>query len=553
MRVSTGTRLRTAGVLLACSALTTACFSGSGSDEGSASASGDEPGAVVTDAGDPVDGGVLYTAATTDAISLDPQAEASFTVHYAVGTVYNRLLAFQTGEQYEFNTNELKGDLAEEWEANDDRTEWTFHLREGVKWQNKPPVNGREFTSKDVTCTLDRITSLPGHQIGLIGNVAKVETPDDYTVVFKLKSPQAAFDETMANPFMVILPCEGTEGKFDLAEEAIGTGPFMLESWKKDQERVYVKNPDYFLEGLPHLDGINVTVMPDAQAQIAALRSGKLDIISALSTEKNQVDQLVKQIDGLQLVQEEGTSHTRIPLNVTKPPFDDVRVRQAVGMAIDREGMANTIRVGGVMTAAVTPSIFGGLTEEESLEAMPYDPEAAKKLLADAGYPDGFDTTLTVTNGYGETVVREAQWVQEDLAEIGINAEIKIDDYATYIGDTWPTLKYDMIYGLQTPMLTADEYLTTEYTSDGTRNWYGIKDPKLDKMIAEQRTIIDDTEREQAIRDIQYYILENVASPVTLYAYNTQTILAPDVRNFWNHPDYSQLEMEDVWLDPDAG
>ena len=548
MRVST--RLRTAAVALSCGALLTACF-GSGSG-----ASTDESGAGArvedSQAGDPVDGGILHTASTAEPVSLDIHEEPSYMTHYAVGGVYNRLVAFETGEGVEYNTNELKGDLAETWEPNADSTVWTFHLRDGVTWHDKPPVNGRAFTSKDVACTMERIQTLPGHQVGLLANVAKIETPDDHTVTFTLKEPYAAFDETMANPFMAILPCEGTEGKFDLATEAIGTGPFMLEKWTKDQERVYVKNPDYFIEGLPHLDGITTTYMPDAQAQIAALRSGKIDIVSALSTEKRQVEQLVNQIDGLQLIEEQGTSHTRVALNMTKKPFNDLKVRRAIAMAIDRESMAETIRVGGTFTGPVTPSIFGGLSEEEVLELTPYDPEAAKELLAEAGYPDGFEATLTVTTGYGETVVREAQWVQEDLAKIGIDLTIDIQDYATYIGDTWPSLKYDMIYGLQTPMLSADEYLTTEWTSDGTRNWYGIKDPKLDQMIADQRTILDEGEREQALQDISRYIIENVSDPITLYAYDSQTLLAPDVRGFYNHPDYSQLELQNVWLDPDA-
>jgi peptide/nickel transport system substrate-binding protein len=530
--------------MLACGALSTACFGGT-----SATTSGGEQGARVEESGPAKDGGILHTAATADAISLDPHEEASYTVHYALGGVYNRLTAFQTGPEYDYNTNELKGDLAESWESNAEGTEWTFTLRDNVTWHDKPPVNGRAFTSEDVLCTIDHIRKLPGHQVGLIGNVDTVEAPDEHTVVFKLKSPFAAFDETMANPFLVIVPCEGTNGGFDMATDAIGTGPFILESWKKDQERVYVKNPDYFIEGKPHLDGITTTLMPDAQAQIAALRSGKIDIVSALSTEKRQVEALVKQIDGLQLLHEQGTSQTRVVMNVTEPPFDNLLVRKAVAMAVDREGMANTIRAGGTITGPVTPSLFGGLSSEEVQELVPYDPEAAKELLAEAGFPNGFETEMVVTTGYGETVVREAQWVQEDLAKIGIKVTLDVQDYATYISDTWPQLKYSLIYGLQTPMLSADEYLTTEYTSKGTRNWYGINDPKLDQMIQEQKGILDEEERKAALEEIQHYIIENVSSPVPLYAYDGQTLLAPKVRGYYPHPDYSTLEMQDVWLD----
>lgn len=543
MRSSIGSKVQAVAAALTCGALTAACFGGSSG----ATSSG--LGAVVDDAGQPQKGGVLDLASTADAVSLDPQAEASYVVHAAVGAVYSRLVAFQTGPDVDYGTNELEGDLAEDWEMSKDSKTWTFHLREGVVFHDKPPVNGRELTSRDVLCTMDRIRTLPGHQVGLLSQVADIKATDDHTVVFELAAPYAAFDETLANPFLAILPCEGTEGGFDLAEDAIGTGPFQLESWKRDQERVYVRHENYFLEGLPHLDGYTTTILPDAQAQIAALRSGKIDMITSLSTEKRQVDALVRQIDGLQLMQEEGTTQTRVFMNAEEAPFDDVRVRRAVAMAIDRQGMVDTIRAGGTVAGAFTPSHFGALPTEQVEALTPFDPESAKKLLAEAGYPDGFETTMVVTTGYGETIVREAQWVQEDLAKVGIRLTLDVQDYATYVGDTWPNSEYTIMYGLQTPMLTADEYLSTEWSSTGTRNWSNVSDPELDKMIVAQKLITDSAEREAALQEIERYIVENVSTPLPLYVYDGQTLMSPEIRGYHPHPDYSTREYEDIWLD----
>ncbi len=548
MRSSTNSMLRATVAVLVCGGLTTAC---GGGGTGSGAGNTDGKGAVVRDDGEPQDGGVLNMAATAEAISLDPHKQASYTVHGAVGGVYSRLVAFQTGPDESYGTNEIESDLADTWETPDDGITWTFNLREGVRFHDKAPVNGREFTSADVLCTMNRIQTLPGHQLGLLSNVADITAPDDYTVTFTLDRPYIAFDESMANPFLVILPCEATDGGFDPATEAIGTGPFVLDSWKRDQERVYVKNENYFMEGLPHLDGYTVTLMPDAQAQIAALRSGKIDMISALSTEKRQVEALVDQIDGLQLMQEKGTTQTRVYMNAEAAPFDSLEVRRAVAMAIDKQGMVDTIRVGGQLTGPITPTMFGALPADEVEELIAYDPDKAKELLAEAGYPDGFDVSMVVTTGYGETITREAQWIQEDLSKVGINVTLDVQDYATYIGDTWPNGKYSIIYGLQTPMLSADEYLSTEWLSTGTRNWSGVNDPKLDEMILDQKEITDSDERETALQEIERYIMENVATPLPLYVYDGQTLLSSKIRGYYPHPDYSTREYQDIWLKQD--
>ncbi|WP_114908091.1 ABC transporter substrate-binding protein [Ornithinimicrobium murale] len=538
-------RLLIAGVAVV--ATTSACFGGAAGQSGSDSTdpSADQP---QEDAGDPVAGGVLQMATPSDARSLDPHREASYNTHAAIGSVYSRLTAFKTGEDVEYGTTEVEGDLAEDWEANEDSTEWTFHLREGVTFHDKAPVNGREFTSADVLCTIERIQTLPGHQLGLISEVTDIAAPDDYTVTFTLASPNVDFDRVVANPFLVILPCEGTNEEFNLDTEAIGTGAFVLDEWSRDRERTLSANPDYFVEDRPYLDGYHVTIMPDAQSQTAALRSGKLQLMTGLSTDARAVDTLLSQVDGLRLRQEGGSTQTRVYLNVNEEPFDDLNVRRAVAHAIDREGMIEGLRAGGSLSGPVTPSFEGALSSEEVAELTPYDPELAKELLAEAGYPDGFSLEMKVTDGYGETVVKEAQWVQQDLAEVGIDVEIKIEDYATYYGDSWAQQNYVIAYGLQTPMLSADEYLTAEYLSDGGRNWNGVNDPKLDEMIQEQRTITDPVERDEKLQEIQRYIITEVSSPLSLYVYDGQTMISSDVQGYHPHPDYSSREYMNIWL-----
>jgi peptide/nickel transport system substrate-binding protein len=545
-RVRMRTRLQLVITLVAVALLGTACFSAPGGGRASAGNGAQQ------DAGPPQQGGIFRYALPSDARSLDPHAQSSYNTHIAIGATYSKLVDFDTGPDIPYGSPQLEGDLAESWGPSDDGRTWTFQLRHGVRFHDVPPVNGREFTADDVLCTVQRIRELPGHQLNLISTVQEVTAPDPYTVVFRLAVPYAEFDMNMANHFMEILPCEATRGEFDVSTTAIGTGPFVLDRWVRDRERVFSANPHYYAADKPHLAGMHVSIVPDQASAIAALRTGQLDFLSTLSSDKAQVDRLLSQNPDLVLREEQGLTQVRIFMNQEAEPFDDPRVRRAVALAIDRAGMLGAIRSGGDLTGPVTPTLFGGLPSDTSAELQPHDPEQARQLLAEAGYPNGFSTRMILTDGYGETVVREAQWAQQDLAEVGIQVELDVQDYATYFTESFAGKNYEMGFGLQTPMLAADEYLSSEWLSTGARNWYGIDDPELDRLINAQRGMLDRPAREQALLDVQRYIVEEVSNPVPLYVYDNQTILAPYVHDLFPHPDYGTRHQADMWLGPEA-
>lgn len=534
--------------LLLVALLGTACFSAPGGGAGG-SLDARRP---QQDAGPPQPGGVFRYALPSDARSLDPHGQSSFNTHIAIGSTYSKLVDFRTGPDVPYGAPELEGDLAERWETSPDGRTWTFHLRHGVRFHDVAPVNGREFTSADVLCTLQRIRELPGHQVSQLAMVQDVSAPDPYTVVFQLTEPYAEFDTNLAGHFMWMLPCEGTRGEFDLATTAIGTGPYVLERWERDRERVLTAHPDYYVEGQPYIERIEISIVPDQAAAIAAFRTGQTDFLSALTLDKNQADRILSEDPEAVLFREQGLTQTRLYMNQERAPFDDVRVRRAVALAIDRQAMVDSIRAGGSPTGPVSPTLFGGLPSEEAARLQPHDPEQARRLLAEAGFPQGFATRMIITDGYGENVVREAQWVQQDLAEVGIQVELVVQDYATYFTESFAGKNYDMGYGLQTPMLSADEYLTGEWTSDGPRNWYGIADPQLDRMISEQRGELDRATREQQLHEIQRYIIENVSNPVPLYVYDGLSIYAPYLHDVHPHPDYGTRHQARMWLGPEA-
>lgn len=531
--------VRLVGVFAASLLLTAGCFSGSSGDK-------DVKVNQQKDAGPPQYGGVLRIATPADPPSLDPIKDPSYQTMYAIGYTYSKLIDYKIGKDVPFGTDELEGDLAQSWEQSEDGLTWTFHLRKGVKWQNIAPVSGREFTSADVACTISEIKKR-GHQKGDVSAVSSVETPDDYTVIFHLDSPYPDMAYKLAGNNLWMVPCEGTSGQFNLEEQAIGTGPFILQEWVKDKSRTYVKNPDYYVEGKPYLDGVQYINIPDTAASVAALRTGKIDLVGTV-TDMDTVNAVLKTNPDV-YVTKELYSPSMVYMNMAEEPFQNLKVRQAISMAIDREGMMNTVRPGGALTGPVSTYAVGALSSKEVKKLQPYDVEGAKKLLAEAGYPDGFETTMMVTTGYGEVVVNEAQWVQEDLAKIGIKANIDVQDYGTYIGKSWPMKNYKMGYGLQTPWLTADDFLISMYYSKGTRNWYNINDPELDKMILDQRSIMDPDKRNTELKDIQKYIMKNVMNPVMLYNYNQLQLYGGYIHDIYPQPEYGYRHVMLMWMD----
>lgn len=495
----------------------------------------------------PKSGGTYTILSAADPDTLDPHKQSSIYTHYLAGLVYNKLVTYETGPNVDYTDYNVVPDLAERWEISDDGKTYTFYLREAY-WHDKEPVNGRQVTAEDVVATMKRIIELPGHQAALLSEVKSIEAKDKQTVVFHLKHPFAPFLNFMANHFMWILPKEAIEGKVDIATDAIGTGPFILEKWEDNVQATYKKNPNYFEKGKPYLDKVIYKVVPDISTMIAAFRTGKAETIGALSPEALQ--QLKKTNPDITIFEALFPTQEQLYVNMKKEPFNDIRVRKAMSMAVDRKSMVKAIYGGGEISSPVNPSLGDwALPLEEREKLLPYDPEKAKKLLAEAGYPNGFDTKMIVTNGYGEQLVRVAQWVAEDLRKIGINAEIEIVEYATYFSERWPNVDYDIGVGYQTYFQEPDEWLRTQLHTKGARNWYNISDPELDKMLDKQRLILDENERKEYVHEIQRYVLENLVNPIPLTTYYTKTPRQSYVKDVYPHASYGYGYLKDVWLD----
>ncbi len=533
-------------------AVETESFDDQAAEEQDRTGDDEEPVTEEPDADELTTGGTLVISGPSDIASLDPLTSSSFNTQYRISGVYQRLLTFDSGPDIGYTAQVLKPELATDWEISDDLLTYTFTLREGVVWHDVDPVNGRPFTSADVKATFDAVLA-EGHQAALLANVQSIETPDDQTVVLSLSEPFAPLLNNMASHFMWILPAEAFEEGYDRTNTVIGTGPFLLDEREVDVKTTYARNPNYWDvdengNQLPYLDGIETLVINDTQQVIAAFKAGEIDIMTN-GTSPELRDQLKDDFPEASYGEWIDAGMGQIGINVNRPPFDDIRVRQAINLAIDRDGMGNTLRGGGTVPSNVAPALADYvLDEDERREYLYYDPERAKELLAEAGFPDGLDATLIATDRYGATYTAQTEWVVEDLKAIGINVTLDMLDYATYFGSRWPDVEYDIQFGPQTPFLEPDEWLRLQMRSDGARNWYNINDPELDALLDAQLSIVDPDERAEAIRDIQRYALENVMNPIPVWTYFSQWNFSPRIQNFYRHGSYGYAGIERVWL-----
>lgn len=469
----------------------------------------------------PRHGGTVTINVHSDAPNFDPLGSTSFALHSRMGLAMNRLIEWRTGPDISYGDFVPNPALAESWEVSEDGLTYTFNLREGVVWHDIAPASGRPFVAADVLATYEAMRA-SGVQSGLLSSVDTISAPDDHTLVITLETPNVLLLQNLAHQNMWVLPTEAFDGGYDRTTTVIGTGPWVLSEDVPGVATHFVRNPNYFGRSasgdqLPYLDAVDILPMRDLNARIMAFRSGQVDIwFGPLNL--TQMEGLRQAVPDMQDIQTIANTQTEFFLNPSFEPFADIRVRQAVNLAIDRMGLGEVIRGGGAIGGVVGPALATQTLPEDERIALYGTPdhERARELLAEAGYGDGFSFDLTVLN-YGEEFVREAEWIQQDLAEIGITANIKMVD--TVAGQALGREgDFEGMFLIMSPFAEANDYFVTHYTEGGIRNYTGIDDPQLTAMIEEQKTIVDPAERQQHVWDIQRYIHENVQNPLPIWA-----------------------------------
>lgn len=372
-------------------------------------------------------GGAITITYKDDVATLDPAIGYDWQNWSMIKSLFDGLMDYVPG------TTELRPGLAESYEMSDDGLTYTFHLRPGVKFHN-----GREMTADDVKYSLDRVTlpatqspgagffaSIKGADAMADGSATALEgvsVVDPQTVKIELSRPDATFLHVMALNFSHIVPKEAVEAaNGDFGHQPIGTGAFKLKEWTTGQRVVFEKNPDYWLTGFPYLDQITFEIGQEPVVALLRLQNGEVDVPGdgippAKFTEvMADPEQKARVVEGGQLQ----TGY--VTMNVTQPPFDKVEVRRAVNMALNKDRIVQMINNRAIPANQPLPPSMPGYTE--GYEGYPHDVEGAKKLLADAGVGDGFQTELYVMNT--DPNPRIAQAIQQDLKAIGIDAQIQ--------------------------------------------------------------------------------------------------------------------------------
>ncbi len=374
---------------------------------------------------------VLRFGTDAEPIGFDPHTISAVASLRVISQVYNTLIDVD-------ENLDVVPELATSWEQPDDVT-YIFHLRDDVNFHN-----GRKMTAEDVKYSFERILTpdagMLGNSASYAGNIESVEVVDEFTVKMTLKSITAPFLASLSSNYCAVVCKEVVEENGDLLRADGGTGPYTLGEWVPDNVVKLNKYDAYFVADKPEFDAIEYYVMTDSAARLAALRTGTVDVINA----DTAMLALVTNDANIKTLAYQSRNYCTLCLNVTKfEPFADVRVRQAVSLALNREEIVDMAFNGEAEISGFVPASMGRWAVDVTAHPMyQQDIEKAKALLAEAGYPDGFEVELIV--GLLDTLRDMGAVVQQQLAEIGIKVNVVNKENAEYV-DLWGKHEFQMM------------------------------------------------------------------------------------------------------------
>lgn len=377
-----------------------------------------------------VTGGTLVYGLSTDPPNLDPRMDTGYAAVTVKQQVYSSLVRID-------ENLDILPELATSWEEAEDRLSVTFHLREGVKWHD-----GTDFTADDVKFTFDTImaedstASAKGH----IATVDSVEVVDPLTVVFNLNQPDSMLLAVLQDNNCGIFSKAAVEAGQDLATEMMGTGPFKLVEREMGVALRFEKNADFWEPDQPYLDGLEFRPMSDDTSRVSALQNGQVNLIDYVPAQNHEE---LESNEATALHYDTDMTHMWLLFDFKTAPFDNVLVRQAAALAVDRAAILQVVFFGRgeIVTGGAIPSVLGGSDELEGSQAR--DVERAKELLSEAGYPDGVDITVTVTSTYAFHQ-RTGEIVQQTLSEAGFRVELELLEWAA-LQEAYITGDYQML------------------------------------------------------------------------------------------------------------
>ncbi len=496
------------------------------------------------DDGDQADGDesegnkVLVFGRGGDSVSLDPAIVTDGESFKVTQNLFETLLNF--GDQ----DTTIHPGLAKDWSTSEDGLTYTFILEEGVKFHD-----GTDFNAEAVVKNFERWAngseesfyyygSMFGGYAGDEGHVIEsVTAEEEYKVVFKLKRPQAPFLKNIAmSPFGIASPTAFEKDGDKFGDNPVGTGPFKFVEWKRNETITIEKYDDYWVDGLPKLDRVVFRSIPDNAARLNALINNEIDLADGINPEDGA------KVEGdlnLQLYERPSMNVGYLGLTTTRPPFDNVKVRQAMNYAIDKQSIVDAFFEGRADVAKnPIPTSISGYNDE--IEGYEYNPEKAKELLAEAGLPDGFEMELwamPVPRPYMPDGKKVAEVIQKNLEDIGVKAKIVSYEWATYLEKARNGEADAFLLGWTGDNGDADNFLYVLLDQDniGSNNYTYYENDQLHDILIEAQSEIDEEKRIELYKQAQEIIFED--APWVPLAHSTPLLAGKaDLTGFLPHP-----------------
>src|SRR5580704_643033 len=511
------------------------------------------PGAVHA-ADTPRHGGLLLAIIGADPPSLDPHQESTFANIELVAPLYNTLLQIDP-----YNYPKIVGDLATEWKISTDGLTYTFKLHPGVLFHDGSPL-----TATDVKASYDKIIFPPAGVRSVRRNaytaVTQVDAPDATTVVFKLKFPSASLLANLASPWNVIFPKKYLDKDPNYFKtHVVGSGPFKFKNYTRGSTFEGERNAAYFVKDRPYLDGYKFYISPETSVRAAAIRSGRA-YIEFRDLPSAEVEAIKKQLGAKVAVQETPmTGQWGVSINNTAKPFNDVRVRKALSLGIDRYTMARVLYpLTGLryVGALMRPGSEWAMSEAE-LETLPgfgrdidKNRAEARRLLAEAGYPNGFKVVLKNRNvklPYQDFAV----FLIQEWRKIGIEVEHRPLETAAWFSDGQDTGNFELIVSPAVEFMDDPDQFLGRYATGSTQNWGRFSDPQVDDLFSRQARALDPVERKRLINEMEKIVLQKTYFLSGLW-WSRNLVHWTKVKNYVAPPNhYTNQKLQDVWLSED--
>lgn len=506
--------------------------------------------------GEPKHGGVLNVTVTTDPYDWDPSYGGKSNPNGGgIDLSYNSLLSYKMGPDVGYHEAIVIPKLADRWDVSPDAKTFTFHLSSGIRFANLPPVNGRELTAADAKWSLEYWSrsgafadkKLPvGQYQWMFEGLDRIDAVDSQTVTVRFKTPSVPFVRYAAADMLPIVPKEIYEAEGHLKNTMVGSGPYQLDrsASQPGVRWVWQKNQTYWEAGKPYLDSVRWLVIPDDSTFQAAFKSGQVDIHPMVSF---NIGQEVQKANPNAVAHETPGLKGDFWLRVDRPPLNDVRVRRAIALSIDRDELMRVLQGGrGIwqMPHLLTPYF----SQEEIKQLQPYNPTEAKRLLAEAGHANGVDLELPLPAGKcGAECISEIELLQSQLKKGGINLVLKTVEAAQWsinlrAGNFWV-----IVPGGSDAKWDVSSTLYKYHPASAT-NYAGTNDPRLTSLIDAQMGETDETKRREIVRQAGRIIAEQ-AYGIVMYTPVRYEFWQPYVKNYAPNWNVFGWPLKDTWLD----